>query len=126
MSMIKVYSRSPIAHKFKLYTNGVETIYVIKGANSHVVRTGGFDVPYITEIDEAVFSEIKKEYASHVNLFGGTYPPPEMPKKFDALIYTAKNESEATRIMKDSKPVLGDNEVISKTKGIEKFNNKDV
>lgn len=126
MSTIKVYSRSPVAHKFTLYPNGVETTYVIKGTNSHQILTGGIDVPYITEMDEAIFNEIKKEYAEHIKLFGGTYPKPERPKKFEALIYTAKNESEATRIMKDSKPVLGDGEVISKTKGIEKFNNKDV
>lgn len=126
MSMIKVYSRSPIAHKFTLYPSGIETTYIIKGTNSHTILTGGVDVPYITEMDEAVFNEIKKEYAGHIKLFGGSYPPPERPKKFEALIYTAKNEAEATRIMKDSKPVLGDGEVISKTKGIEKFNNKDV
>lgn len=126
MSMIKVYSRSPISHKFTLYPSGIETTYVIKGINSHAILTGGIDVPYVTEMDEAVFNEIKKEYAGHIKLFGGTYPSPERAKKFDALIYTAKNEAEATRIMKDSKPVLGDNEVISKTKGIEKFNNKDI
>lgn len=126
MSMIKVYSRSPIAHKFTLFTNGVETAYVIKGTNSHVIRTGGVDVPYITEMDEAVFNEIKKEYAGHISLFGGTYPPPEKPRKIEALIYAAKNDAEASRIMKDSKPVLGSNEIVSQTKGIEKFNNKEM
>lgn len=126
MSMIKVYSRSPIAHKFTLYPGGIETTYVIKGTNSHAILTGGIDVPYVTEMDESVFAEIKKEYAGHIKLFGGKYPPPERQKSYEALIYAAKNEAEATRIMKDSKPVLGDNEVISKTKGIEKFNNKEM
>jgi hypothetical protein len=126
MSMIKVYSRSPIAHKFTIYPNGIETTYVIKGTNSHQILTGGIDVPYVTEMDDAIFNEIKKEYSSHIKLFGGTYPPPERPKKVDALIYIAKNEAEATRIMKDSKPVLDNNAIISKTQAVEKFNNKDV
>ena len=125
MSMIKVYSRSPIAHKFTIYPNHIETTYVIKGTNSHQILTGGVDVPYVTEMEEAVFNEIKKEYAGHIQLFGGTYPPPERPKTYEALIYTAKNEAEAKRIMKDSKPVLGTNELVSQTKGVKEFCNKD-
>lgn len=125
MSMIKVYSRSPIAHKFTLVQNGVENVYVIKGTNSHQVLRGGADVPYITEMDEAVFLAIKEEYKSHVSLFGGIYPKPESQRLVEPLIYVAKNENEALRKMKDSKPVLNSTAIVSETKDIKEFNSKD-
>jgi len=125
MSMIKVYSRSPIAHKFTLIQNGVEQVYVIKGTNSHQILRGGVDVPYITEMDEAIFLAIKEEYKAHVSLFGGVHPKPESQRTVEPLIYVAKNDAEATRKMKDSKPVLGVNELVSQTKGVKEFSNKD-
>ncbi len=125
MSMIKVYSRSPIAHKFKLIQNGVENFYEIKGTNSHQILRGGADVPFINEMDEAVFLAIKEEYKGHVSLFGGVHPKPESQRVVEPLIYTAKNETEAVKKMKDSKPVLNSTAIISETKDIKEFNNKD-
>jgi hypothetical protein len=120
MSIINVYSRSPIAHQFELVSpSGVSSVHVIKGTNSHAILTGGVEVPYITEMDEAVFNQIKEKYASHPWLFGGKNP--ETGVMCDAQIYAAKSSGDAVKKMKDSKPVLDQSSIVGKTAGIEKF-----
>jgi hypothetical protein len=120
MSMIQVFSRSPIAHQFEIVSpDGIATTHVIQGVNSHQILTGGVEVPFVTEMPEAVFNQIKEKYKSHPWLFGGKHP--ETGVQLDAQIYAAKNTTEATKKMKDSKPVLDQSSVVGKTAGIEKF-----
>jgi len=114
-----VFSRSPIGHQFSIIQNGIENVYVIKGTNSHQVLTGGAEVPFKTEMEESVFNAIKAKYVDHIGLFGGK--DPISGRTLDAQIYLAKNESEAKKKMDDSKPVITQNEMVSKVTGISKF-----
>lgn len=119
MSLVHVYSRSPISHQFKIVKNGVESVHVIKGTNSHAILTGGVHVPYQNEMEEEIFNQIKETYKNHPWLFGGEHP--ETKVKLDAQIYVSKTSSDAKKKMDDSKPILDQSALIGKTAGIEKF-----
>lgn len=120
MSIVQVYSRSPIAHQFELVSPaGAASTHIIRGTNSHAILTGGVEVPYVTEMEESIFNQIKEKYANHPWLFGGKNP--ETGIMCDAQIYLAKSSSDAAKKMKDSKPVLDQNALVGKVAGIEKF-----
>lgn len=119
MGTINVYCRSPISHQFPLITSsGEEVTYVIEGMNKIGLAAVTKDTPKLNVMDEAVFNTIKTAYKDHFRLFGGKN---HQGIKFDALIYTAADDKDGKKIMNDSKPVITEKEIATKTKGIEKL-----
>lgn len=118
MGLINIYSRSPISHKFMVIDDHGEQEHIIFGTNTFGIQIIDKKIPKVTLMEEEVFNKIKAKYISHVKLFGG--------KTLDgipheALIYTAKTEKDAIKIMEDAKPVITDNEIATKTKNVKQM-----
>lgn len=118
MTLVNVYSRSPISHQFSVVEDGIEKVQVIEGMNRITLETFNKDIPKMTQIDDALFCKIKEKYKDHITLFGG--------KTLDGVIqepqiYLAKTEIDAKKKMDDSKPIITEREIATKTKGIEKL-----
>lgn len=111
-----IYSRSLISHEFLINEDDGEHRYVIEGTNQHQVVTVDDRTPRITILESGIFEKIKKKYESHVTLFGGKTPD---GKTHQPLIYLAKSDSEAKKMMNDSKPVVTEKEMATKSKGVE-------
>ena len=121
MALVKVYSRSPMAHLFTVVDGGEEVKITIKGMNAHVI--GDHVEPFMNEVDELLFAKIVDKYKNHIKLFGGNING----VKFDPQIYVAKTTQEATKKANDSKPIFKNvNEImVSKTKGVTPLTAKD-
>lgn len=118
MAQIPVYSRSPISHRFSLIENGVEKFYEIEGTNRFEIKLLNEMVPKTNFLEESIFEAIKTKYKDHIKLFGGKTSD---GLKYEPLIYSAKNDGDAKKIMADSRPVITDNEIAMKTKNIKKI-----
>ena len=123
MTVISVYSRSIIGHKFLLVNEiGEEEEFVIEGMNSHGVIMQGIDpVPRLNRMEESIFSKIKDKYKDHVWLFGGKLSSGVVK---EPQIYVAKSDKDAQKILADSKPLITENEMGTKAKGIKPLDNK--
>ena len=118
MALVNVYSRSPISHKFTVIDGGYEKEQIILGMNTIPLEVLTRDCPKITQVDDALFAKIKDKYKNHVSIFGGK---DALGRKIEAQIYLAKDESEAKIMMDDFKPIIGEMQMATKTKGIEKL-----
>lgn len=114
MELINVYSKALISHQFPIVLNGEQKNYVIHGTNSLGVLTGNVLVPKITEMEENVFDAIKEKYKDNVFLFGGTLNG----AKVEPQIYKAATKQDAAKIMRDTKPVVTDAQMATKTKDV--------
>lgn len=63
MAKVKVYSKSPISHTFKLDESGSEHSYTIYGLNA--ISIGSSETEVYTEMEKATFDKIKKKYSNH-------------------------------------------------------------
>ncbi len=115
MTMIRVYSKSPISHVFSIVENKIEKSFIIEGTNKLGVVSVGTCVPKMTEMQESTFNAIKSKYCSHVKLFGGENLNGSI---VDPMIWAEKDDITANKRMRDLSPVLTDNEIVTKTKGI--------
>lgn len=119
--MIEVFSRSPISHLFKILEGGEEKEYVIKGVNAHPVLGADTRTPMVNEMEESVFNKIKEKYHYLHGVFGREVPD---EVKIHPQIYVAKSLTEATKKMKDAKPIIKDENIALKTVGLEKMSDK--
>ncbi len=119
MALVKVFSKCVIGQLYSIIENGQEIKVDIKGMNAHQI--GGHLEPRMTEVDELIFNKIKDKYKSHLKLFGGV---DANGLNHEALIFVAKNQSEAKKIADDSQPVVKrDSDImVTKTKDIKKYN----
>jgi len=117
MALINVYSRSPISHQFSVIDEkGDEFIQIIKGVNCIPLEVITKDCPMVTQVEESIWKKITDKYKDHMQFFGGKTPE---GKNIDAQMYTAKTDKEAKIRMHDSKPIIGDMQMATKTQGIE-------
>ena len=109
MAKVTVYSKLPISVKFTNPANN--HVFELKGMNSHVLDVAP-NTPQANIIDEEDWQFVKDKYGERKSYFD---------KINGDMFFTAKNVKESKAKMDDSKPVIEDQFLVTKTAKINQY-----